>query len=148
MSSMTGTTIGAVIPTLRYRDAKAAIELLCTVFGFTRHAVYEEDGIVAHAELALGGGMIMIGTVRDDAAVNAYGANIVQPDEIGGKETQAAYLVVPDADAVYARAKAAEFPIIVEIKDETHGGRGFGCRDREGRLWNVGTYDPWAQPPA
>jgi hypothetical protein len=27
-----------------------------------------------------------------------------------------------------------------------YGGRGFSCRDLEGRLWNFGTYDPWAEP--
>ena len=137
-------SVGHVIPTMRYRNARAAIEQLCSVFGFTRHAVYEDGGVVVHAELMLGDGIIMIGTVRDDAAENAYGVFIVQPDEIGGKETQAAYLVVGDADSVYARANQAGLPIVVEIKDETHGGRGFGCRDLEGRLWNVGTYDPRA----
>ena len=129
------------IPTLRYRDAKAAIVYLCDVFGFQRHAVYEEkDGSVMHAELSLGNGMIMLGSATD----TEYGKNIVQPDEVGRKETQSPYLVVADADAVYARAKAAGFEMVVDIKDEDYGGRGFSCRDAEGHLWNVGTYDPWA----
>ena len=52
-----------VIPTLRYRDAHAAIAFLCDAFGFERRAVYEgDDGRVAHAELVLGGGMIMLGS--------------------------------------------------------------------------------------
>ena len=63
---------------------------------------------------------------------------------MGGVETQSPYLVVNDADAVYERAKAAGAQIIIEIKNEDYGGRGFTCRDLEGRLWNVGTYDPWA----
>jgi uncharacterized glyoxalase superfamily protein PhnB len=25
-----------------------------------------------------------------------------------------------------------------------YGGRAFTCRDLEGHLWNIGTYDPWA----
>jgi uncharacterized glyoxalase superfamily protein PhnB len=129
------------IPTMRYRDAKAAIGSLCDVFGFSRHAVYEDGtGAVAHAELTLGNGMVMLGSV----VVNEYGANIRQPDEVGGRETQSPYLVVADADAVYARAKDAGFEIVIDIKDEDYGGRGFTCRDREGHLWNVGTYDPWA----
>ena len=49
-----------------------------------------------------------------------------------------------DADAVYARAKVAGFEMVIDIKDEDYGGRGFTCRDPEGHLWNVGTYDPWA----
>jgi uncharacterized glyoxalase superfamily protein PhnB len=65
-----------------------------------------------------------------------------QPDEIGGLERQSAYVVVSDADAIYARAKAAGAEIVIEIKDEDYGGRDFSCRDLEGHLWNIGTYDP------
>jgi uncharacterized glyoxalase superfamily protein PhnB len=134
-------TRSATIPGLRYRDAKAAIRWLCDVFGFEQHALYESaDGSVAHAQLTRGNGMVMLGSVVD----NEYGRNICQPDEIGGKETQVPYLVVADADAVYSRAKAAGFEIVVDIRDEDYGGRGFSCRDPEGHLWNVGTYDPWA----
>jgi len=130
-----------IIPGLRYRDAKAAIRWLCDVFGFAQHAVYEAaDGSIAHAQLSFGNGMVMLGSVVD----SEYGRNIRQPDEVGGKETQAPYLVVADADAVYSRVKAAGFEIVVDIKDEDYGGRGFSCRDPEGHLWNVGTYDPWA----
>jgi uncharacterized glyoxalase superfamily protein PhnB len=130
-----------VIPGLRYRNAPAAIDWLCNVFGFERQLVVPGPaGTVAHAQLRLGNGMIMLGSVTD----NEYGRLIKQPDEIGGAETQCPYLVVPDADAVYARAKSAGATIVIEIKDEDYGGRGFSCRDLEGRLWNVGTYDPWA----
>lgn len=77
-----------------------------------------------------------------------FGANLVghwmkQPDKIGGAETQSTYLVTADADAIYARAKATGAKIGIEIRDEDYGGRGFSCRDLEGRLWNIGTYDPW-----
>jgi uncharacterized glyoxalase superfamily protein PhnB len=84
--------------------------------------------------------MVMLGSVVE----SEYGARIRQPDEIGGFETQSAYLVVSDADEVYARAKAAGAEIIIEIKDEDYGGRGFSCKDLEGHLWNIGTYDPWS----
>jgi uncharacterized glyoxalase superfamily protein PhnB len=132
----------SVIPTLRYRDAKAALGYLCDVFGFQRYAVHEgEDGTVMHAELSLGNGMIMLGS----ATKTEYGQDIVQPEDAGGKETQSPYLIVADADAVYARAKAARFEIVIDIKDEDYGGRGFSCRDPEKHLWNVGTYDPWAR---
>ena len=131
----------AVMPTMRYRDAPRAIAFLCEVFGFQRHAVYEgEGGLVAHAELRLGDGMIMLGSLND----NDYGRLVCQPDEIGMRETQAPYLVVADADAVHARAEAAGFSIVMKIADQAHGGRAFSCRDPEGHLWNVGTYDPLA----
>ena len=92
-----------------------------------------------HAELTLNGGMIMLGSIND----GPFGQHIKQPDQIGGFETQSSYLVVTDADAVYRRAKDAGVEIVIDIKDESYGGRGFTCRDLEGRLWSVGTYDPW-----
>jgi len=52
--------------------------------------------------------------------------------EIGGFETQSVYLFVPDADRVYARAIAAGTTIVMDIKDEDYGGRGFTCRDFTG----------------
>lgn len=129
-----------VIPCLRYRDAPAAIDWLCRVFGFEKQLVVPgEDGKVAHAQLSFGSGMIMVGSVVD----SAFGRLMKQPDEIGGAETQTSYVIVPDADAIYTRARAARAEIVLEIKDEDYGGRGFTCRDIEGRLWTFGTYDPW-----
>ena len=130
-----------IVPCLRYRDAGKAIDWLCAAFGFERHLVVEADGgAIAHAELTLGNGMIMLASATD----SAFGRLMAQPDEVGRRETQTAYVIVADADAVHARARAAGAQIVIEIKDESYGGRGFTCRDLEGRLWNFGTYDPWA----
>ena len=135
-------TRATVIPCLRYRDAPAAIEWLCAAFGFEKQAVHANpDGSIAHAQLTFGNGMIMLGSVSN--IDSEYGALIRQPDEVGGAETQSAYLIVADADAVYARAKAVGAVIVLDIKDEDYGGRGFTCRDLEGHVWNFGTYDPW-----
>lgn len=138
---ITENTQSRIIPCLRYRDAPAAIAWLCDIFGFEKQAVYANpDGSIAHAQLTLGKGMIMLGSVSPESE---WGKLIRQPDEIGGVETQSSYLIVDDADAVYARAKAAGAKIVIEIKFEDYGGRGFSCLDLEGRLWNIGTYDPW-----
>jgi len=128
-----------IIPTLRYRDARRAIDWLCDAFGFERHAVHEDgEGGIAHAQLVLGGGMIMLGAARDDA----FG-KLQKPADSEAAVTQSAYVVVTDADAVHDRAKRAGAHIVREIRDEDYGGRGFSCRDPEGHLWNFGTYDPW-----
>ena len=130
-----------VIPVLRYRNAPAAIDWLCRTFGFERQLVVPGDGgTVAHAQLRLGDGMIMLASVVD----SEFGRLMKQPDEIGGCETETVYVVVPDADAIYARAKSAGAKIVLDIKDEDYGGRGFSCRDLEGHLWSFGTYDPWS----
>lgn len=128
-----------VIPTLRYRDPRQMIDWLCEVVGFARHAVYEDEkGGIAHAELSLGPGLIMIGTARDDA----FGKLQQLPAALGGN-SQSPYVVVLDADAVHRRAVAGGATIVVALKDESFGGRGFSFRDPEGHLWTVGTYDPW-----
>jgi uncharacterized glyoxalase superfamily protein PhnB len=129
-----------MIPTLRYRDAAAAIEWLCQAFGFERHLVVEgEGGRIAHAQLTFAGGMIMLGST----AYDAFGSLTRQPREAGGV-TQSPYIVIDDADAHHARATAAGAEIVMELKDEDYGGRGYSARDPEGHLWNFGTYDPWA----
>lgn len=143
MPAIAKATRTTVIPCMRYRDAPAAIDWLCRVFGFERQLVVPNpDGTIAHSQLRLGGGMIMLGSVVD----SPFGRLMRQPDEIGGAETQSAYVIVPDADVVYARVNAAKAEIVLDIKDEDYGGRGFTCRDLEGHLWTIGTYDPWEPP--
>ena len=82
--------------------------------------------------------MIMLGSAK----TTDFGRFMKQPDEIGGSETQTAYVVVADPDAVYAKAKSAGSIIEIEIKDEDYG-RLFTCRDLEGHIWTIGNYDPW-----
>ena len=128
-----------IIPTMRYRDAGAAIDWLCRAFGFERHLVVPgENGTIAHAELVYRGGMIMLGSVHDDP----FG-RLQKPATKGQPVTQSAYVVVDDADAHYARAKAAGAEIVMDLEDKGYGGRGYTCRDPQGQLWSFGTFDPW-----
>ena len=134
-------TTATIIPCLLYRDASAAIRWLCDTFGFEKRVAYEgEGGVVMHAELGFGNGMIMIGT----ANATPFGKLIKQPDEIERLETQSPYLIVANIDGLYQRAKAAGAEIVIDLKTEDYG-RAFSCRDLEGHLWNFGTYDPWEE---
>ena len=132
-----------VIPGLRYRDAHAAIEWLCSVLGFERRLVvpHGEDKI-AHAQLTLGGGMVMLGSMRDDE----HGHHVVA-SEPEGKLTQAAYIVVGESDikALYDHVKAKGARIVMELEEQPYGGSLFAVRDPEGQLWSVGSYDPWVE---
>ena len=142
MSPTPKNTACTIIPCLRYRDARAAIDWLGRAFGFQKQAVYENpDGTIAHAQLTFGNGMIMLGSSGHDSPFSKL---LIHPADIAGKQTQAPYLVVEDADAVYASAKAAGAEILLDIKDQDYGGRDFTCRDLEGYVWSFGTYDPWA----
>ncbi|MDE0208131.1 MAG: VOC family protein [Candidatus Tectomicrobia bacterium] len=128
-----------VIPTMRYRDAAAAIDWLCRVLGFSRYLVVPGDGdAIAHAQLALGDGMIMLGSERDDD----YGQLLAVPGPQGAN-TQAAYVVVDDPQALHDRAVGAGADIVMPLQNPDYGGSFFACRDPEGHVWNIGSYDPW-----
>jgi uncharacterized glyoxalase superfamily protein PhnB len=131
-----------IMPALRYRDAHAAIDWLSKVLGFERNVVFEgENGTVGHAQLTLNGGMIMLGSAKDDE----HASRFKSPDELGGVETGGIYVVVADADAAHARAVAAGATIIRPLQDTPYGSREFGVQDPEGHSWSVGTYDPWVK---
>jgi uncharacterized glyoxalase superfamily protein PhnB len=136
-------TTATVIPCLRYRDAAKAIDWLCDAFGLTRHLVVPgEAGSIAHAELAFGAGMIMLGSAGKHGG--GYDELVRTPAEVGGVGTQSVYVVVEDADAHHARARAAGAEVVMPLVDQDYGGRGYTCRDLEGNVWSFGTFDPWA----
>lgn len=139
MDSIPKTTLCNVVPCMRYRDAPSAIDWLCTTFGFSATLVVpNEDGSIAHAQLGFGSSMVMLASVVD----SEYGRLLKQPQEIGQFVTQSTYLVVNDADTVYDRVREMGGQIVLDIQDEDYGGRGFTCRDPEGHIWSIGTYDP------
>jgi len=130
-----------VIPGMRYKDAPAAIEWLCRALGFEKDAVYvNPDGTIAHAQLTFGNGMVMLGSVSEG---QPYDQRLRQPEQVGGFETQAPYLIVSDCEAAYTQAKAAGAEIVMELETKDYGGSAFSCKDPEGHLWNIGSYDPW-----
>lgn len=134
----------AIIPCLGYKDAPAAIEFLCTAFGFSRHAVHadpNDPSIIHHAQLVRDGQMIMLSTRTDSELARA--APMVTVAQAGGN-TQAPYVVIDDVDAHAERARAAGAVIFREPRDEDYGGRGYCARDPEGNAWSFGSYDPFA----
>lgn len=131
-----------LIPSLRYREAHAAIDWLERALGFVRHAVYPgPDNTVGHAELRHAGGMIMLGSASNSSPNERFYAT---PEEIGGRVTSPLYLIVEDCRAVYDAARAAGAELVMELQEMSYGGKAFTVRDPEGYLWSVGEYDPWA----
>ncbi len=131
----------SIIPTMRYKDARKAIDWLCEAFGFSKHLVVDGvDDSIAHAQLTYRNGMIMLAS----SGTGQFDGLQKTPAAVGGVGTQSPYIVVPDADAHYAAAVRAGARIVYDIKNEDYGGRGYSCLDPEGHLWNFGTYDPWS----
>lgn len=98
-----------------------------------------ENDTVAHAQLTSGDNTIMPGSLHN----NEFGRLMTQPDQIGALEIQAPYVFVPGIDEHYLRAKAAGAQIVIDLKTEDYGGRGYTCRDLEGHLWSFGSFNPW-----
>ena len=132
----------SLIPSLRYRDAHAAIDWLERALGFTRHAVYTgPENTVAHAELRHGRGMIMLGSATNPSPQGRW---YTTPEDAGGRVTSPLYLVVADCAPFWASVQAAGAELVMELQDMSYGGKAFAVRDPEGYLWSVGEYDPWA----
>ena len=124
-----------IYPSLTYDDAPAAIEWLCRAFGFSKRLVVPgADRAVAHSELTLGPGVVMVSSPKPEAGR-------VGPRGLHGA-SQALCVQVDDPDAHFARAKAAGASIVQGLKDEEYGSRGYMARDPEGHLWYFGTYRP------
>ena len=130
----------SVIPCLRYADPVAAIRFLTEAFGFVEKLIVPgPDGDIIHAELTFGEGdargMVMVGGNRPFFDMRL-------PKEAGGV-TDCIYVVVKDADAHCANARAAGAEILEGPLDRDYGSREYVARDPGGHLWDFGTYDPW-----
>jgi len=128
----TAKTIQRIYPSVRYKNARAAITWLTTVLGAREQQVCTgDDDTIHHAELALAGNLIMLGTGNEASGDNStlYVA-LDTPAEI---------------DDAYARAKAAGAEIVRDLCDTDYGSHDFSVRDPEGHRWSFGTYCPQAE---
>lgn len=125
-----------IYPAIRYRDADRALKFLKDAFGAQEHAVHRgDDGSVAHAELLLGGGVMMFGQHSEEGWMGGH-----RPDALAS--TVSLYLAVPDPDAHHDRATKAGAHVVRPLEDMPYGSREYSVRDPEGNLWSFGTYDP------
>ncbi|RKF24845.1 glyoxalase [Micromonospora globbae] len=122
-----------IIPTLRYRDAPAAIRWLVDVIGFRENLVVPgPDGSISHAQLTWGNGMVMLASETD----GSDGRMVMQTGPA------AVYVVLDDVASHYERVVAAGAEVVQKLRDEDYGGQGYSVRDAEGNLWSFGSYRP------
>ena len=116
-----------VFPCITFRDAHASIDWLQRALGAEQVAVYEDDeGRVSHAEIRIGESLFMCGDERAGSQATPPGVSVV-------------YVVVPDADAAYERARAAGAHV-TEPVDRDYGSRDVTVTDPDGNRWSLGTY--------
>ena len=130
-----------IVPYIRYEDCKMAVRWLYKVFEFERNLIVPGDtGEIIHAQLVSGQAMIMLGDGQADSSVRSLSRS---PTQLEGFNTSSIYMFVEDVDIHYEKTKAAGADIVLDIKEEDYGGRGYTCKDLEGHLWSFGSYYPW-----
>lgn len=117
---------------LAYKDPRAAIEWLQRAFGFEPTMIItDEDGNVAHSELSMGDGYIMVG--------GEWAEHIKSPASIGGWNTQNIHVQLTEGiDGHCERARAAGADIVMKPEDQFYGDRSYRCKDPEGHMWTFG----------
>jgi PhnB protein len=122
-----------VIPYLNVAGAADAIAFYCAVLGATERMRMDGlGGAILHAELGLGGSVVMLAD-EDEAFGNR------SPGTLGG--TPVSLMVyVADVDAVYAAALAAGATEIQALEDKFYGDRAGMFRDPWGHEWTVASH--------
>jgi uncharacterized glyoxalase superfamily protein PhnB len=119
----------AFIPSVVYKDGRAALKWLEKAFGFEiSEVLFDSKDNIAHAEMTHGGGVIMVGSEWTDWAKS--------PASVGGANTQRIHVKIEsDIDAHCARARAAGAKIGMEPADQFYGERTYMAVDPEGHHW-------------
>ena len=119
----------AFIPSLVYKDNRAAIEWLQKAFGFEPSEILTDaEGHVVHAEMTHEDGIVMIG--------NEWADWTRSPASIGGKNTQRIHVRLQRGiDEHCARARQAGARIVMEPADQFYGDRSYLAADLEGHHW-------------
>lgn len=115
-----------ITPYLYYADVAAALAWLAQAFGLRERMRMEESGgRIAHAEMELADGVVMLG---------CPGSDYRNPRSLG-PATHSLYVYVDDVDDHFQRAQAAGAKILEEPADQFYGDRRYGAEDPEGHHW-------------
>jgi uncharacterized glyoxalase superfamily protein PhnB len=117
------------IPSLAYKDNRAALKWLQKAFGFEPSEVLTDaEGNIVHAEMTYGDGIVMIG--------NEWADWTRSPASIGGKNTQLIHVRIDSGiDEHCAHARQAGAKIVLEPADQFYGDRTYIASDLEGHYW-------------
>ena len=120
----------SLAPYLFYDDVERAARFMQDAFGFTLvFTSPDASGGLAHAQLAHGSGLIMLGhagggglgLVKSAGALDALHAGV--------------YVFVDDVDAHCEQARAAGAKVLLEPADQPWGDRMYCAVDPEGQFW-------------
>ncbi len=119
----------AFIPSLVYRDNRAALHWLRNAFGFeVSEVLTDSNDNIVHAEMTHGDGVIMIGSEFADWTSS--------PISLGGKNTQRIHVRLERGiDEHCERARRGGAHIVMSPADQFYGDRSYMAVDLEGHHW-------------
>jgi uncharacterized glyoxalase superfamily protein PhnB len=118
-----------IVPQIPYQNIGAALSFLERAFGFRElrsSRLVGRDGVIHHANVEFGDGVIGIGTQGAHGAISPQSAGVA---------SQYISISVADVDAHYQQAVAAGARIADEPHDESGGIRAYEALDLEGHRW-------------
>lgn len=122
----------AVIPALAFHGADAAIKWYVNVFGAKEKMRMDNpDKTVAHAEIAIGGDVIML--AEENLQYNT------SPETLKGNSVNL-FIYVPDVDGVIKKAVDNGAVLIMEPQDQFYGDRSGRIEDPFGYRWIISTH--------
>ena len=123
----------SVIPYLIVDGAAKAIDFYKHAFGaIERFRIGSPGGRVGHAELTIGGSLIMLADEHPEMGA-------VAPPTVGGTPV-GLHLYVEDVDAVAAKALAAGATLKRPVENQFYGDRLGSIVDPFGHLWHISTH--------
>jgi len=123
----------ALTPYITVKNAAAAIDFYKKVFGATElMRMAEPSGRVGHAELKIGGSLLMLSDEYPEYGVRS-------PETIGGTPVTLS-LYVEDVDAVAARVTEAGGKVLRPVEDQFYGDRAGKFEDPFGHHWWLATH--------
>jgi PhnB protein len=122
-----------VTPYLSVDDATKALDFYKSVFGATERLRMDgPEGKIAHAELAIGDGVIMLADEFPDMGNKS-------PRTVGGSPVTV-FVYVEDVDATFRKALDAGAREVEPVEDKFYGDRAGQFEDPFGHLWSVGSH--------
>lgn len=116
-----------ISPYLYYEDVAGTLEWLVKAFGFAeRMRMPGPEGDVAHAEMELNGGVVMMGCPSGE----------YQNPGRHGHAHQLIHVYVDEVDSHCERARSAGAKIVAEPEDKPYGDRNYMAEDPEGHQWS------------
>ena len=113
-----------ITPQTIVEEAHATLDFIKEVFNASIDEVYEDDGVVQHAQARIGDSLIMIATASEEFPAFPFMLNVY----------------VDDVDAAFAAAVEHGATPLREPADQFYGDRTGGVVDSQGNQWWMSTH--------